>query len=250
MMIGRDLDRNTVDEINAAEDLSSGPPWWRSLRAAAGRVADEFIMGLAVYGLSVYADPGHHRAAPEDPAESRAVRAPERAGSAGLNLALVGVACEARRLLGDRASEWMVTPSRLLDGMTPAELATSPEGARVVLHELRRARATIETATGSLTRRPKRSSILGTSILALALLAASGAMASADHNLYPPGWNKPDPNVPQSMFEFRPGWGWNDSQRYWPDQNTRGMSAASRPNTEAPVIFGMVPGGHRYHRLP
>jgi len=144
----------------------------------------------------------------------------------------------------------MVTPSRLLDGMTPAELATSPEGARVVLHELRRASATIETATGSLTRRPKRSSILGTSILALALLAASGAMASADHNFYPPGWNKPDPNVPQSMFEFRPGWGWNDSQRYWPDQNTRGMSATSRPNTEAPVIFGMVPGGHRYHRLP
>jgi uncharacterized protein YjiS (DUF1127 family) len=82
-----------------------------------------------------------------------------------------------------------------------------------------------------------------------AVLAATGATASADHNLYPPGWNKPDPNAPPSLFEFRPGWGWNDSQRYWPDQNSRG-TPASRPITEAPVIFGMVPGGHRYHRLP
>jgi hypothetical protein len=166
-----------------------------------------------------------------------------------LNLALVGVASEARRLLGDRASEWMVTPSQRLDGMTPAELATSPEGARVVLHELRRASATIQAETGSRSRGPKGSSILAASILALGVLAAAGPTASADHNVYPPGWNKPDPNVPQSIFEFRPGWGWNDSQRYWPDQNTRG-APASRPITEAPVTFGMVPGGYRYHRLP
>ena len=249
-MTGRNLDRRTVDEIHAAEDESSGPPWWCSLRAAAGRIVDELVMGLAVCSMSVYAHPGRYSADREDSAESRAVDPPERAGSVDLNLVLVGVASEARTLLGDRASEWMVTPSQRLDGMTPAELATSPEGARVVLHELRRASATIEASTGSRARGPKGSAILGAGLLALAMLAAAGTTASADHNVYPPGWNKPDPNVPQPLFEFRPGWGWNDSQRYWPDQNTRGMSPASRPITEAPVIFGMVPGGYRYHRLP
>ncbi len=54
-------------------------------------------------------------------------------------LVLLGVEAEARRVLCDGASEWMVKPSRLLDGMAPADLATSPEGARAVLHELRRA---------------------------------------------------------------------------------------------------------------
>jgi hypothetical protein len=248
-MIDRNLDPRTVDGFNAVEDGSSGAPWWCSLRTAAGRVLDEFVIGLAVCGMSVYADSGSDSADREDAARSRAIDAPERAASVGLNLALVGVASEARKLLGDRASKWMVTPSRLLDGMTPAELATSPEGARVVLHELRRASATIEASTGSRARGPKGSAILGAGFLALAVLAATGATASADHNLYPPGWNKPDPNAPQSLFEFRPGWGWNDSQRYWPDQNSRG-TPPSRPITDAPVIFGMVPGGHRYHRLP
>ncbi|HMK67622.1 MAG TPA: antitoxin Xre/MbcA/ParS toxin-binding domain-containing protein [Stellaceae bacterium] len=52
--------------------------------------------------------------------------------------ALMSVEAEARKLLGDGAAEWMVRPSKVLDGMMPAELATSPEGATVVLHELRR----------------------------------------------------------------------------------------------------------------
>ena len=52
---------------------------------------------------------------------------------------LATLEAEARQVLGDHASDWMVKPSRLLDGMTPAEVATSPEGIRVVLHELRRA---------------------------------------------------------------------------------------------------------------
>jgi len=46
---------------------------------------------------------------------------------------------EARRILGDAASAWLVKPSRLLDGMAPTELASSPEGRRIVIHELQRA---------------------------------------------------------------------------------------------------------------
>jgi hypothetical protein len=168
--------------------------------------------------------------------------------SAGFNLVLVGVASEARKLLGDRASEWMVTPSRLLDGMTPAELARSPEGARVVLHELRRASGAVQVTTSLRQRGRKASSSLRVAILALGALIAAAPRAAADHDVYPPGWNKPEPNLPAPMFEFRPGWDWNDSQRYWPDQVTPG-APASRPLTDAPVIFGMVPGGHRYHRL-
>lgn len=52
---------------------------------------------------------------------------------------LLNVEAEARDALGDRASKWMVKPSKLLDGMAPAELATSHEGAQVVLIELERA---------------------------------------------------------------------------------------------------------------
>jgi hypothetical protein len=141
-MIGR-KDRRSIDEANATESESSGLPWWRSLRTVAVRVMDELVMGLAVCGMAVYVDPVRECAARKSLAESRAFQAPERAGSAGLNLALVSVASEARRLLGDQASQWMVTPNHLLDGMTPAELATSREGARVVLHELRRWTSTV-----------------------------------------------------------------------------------------------------------
>jgi hypothetical protein len=69
--------------------------------------------------------------------EGSAARA--QAGLLEVNPALARVEREARGLLGDRASEWMVTPSRLLDGIAPAQLAASPDGARVVLHVLRRA---------------------------------------------------------------------------------------------------------------
>jgi len=137
-MLGRNVDRGIVEEIDATGSKSSGPPWWRSLRTVAARLMDELVMGLAVSGMAMHAGPLLESAARKGSAGSRAPRAPERVGSVGLNLSLVGVASEARRLLGDRASKWMVTPSRSLDGMTPAELATSPEGARVVLYELRR----------------------------------------------------------------------------------------------------------------
>jgi uncharacterized protein (DUF2384 family) len=55
------------------------------------------------------------------------------------SLVLLGVEAEAQKVFGDGASAWMVRPSRLLDGMAPADLATSPDGARAVLHELRQA---------------------------------------------------------------------------------------------------------------
>ena len=55
---------------------------------------------------------------------------------------------EARKVLGDRAFEWMRKPSKLLDGMAPAEVATSREGARVVLVELDRARAPLQAMVG------------------------------------------------------------------------------------------------------
>ena len=55
---------------------------------------------------------------------------------------------EARKVLGDHADEWMRKPSKLLDGMAPAELATSRDGARVVLVELERAKTPLRAAAG------------------------------------------------------------------------------------------------------
>ncbi|HKF71430.1 MAG TPA: antitoxin Xre/MbcA/ParS toxin-binding domain-containing protein [Stellaceae bacterium] len=51
---------------------------------------------------------------------------------------------EARKILGDHAHVWMRKPSKLLDGMAPAELARSKEGARVVLLELERAKTPLK----------------------------------------------------------------------------------------------------------
>ena len=59
---------------------------------------------------------------------------------------LLRVKAEANRLLGDGASDWMAMPSRLLDGMAPSDLATSHDGVRAVLHELRRASRALRAA--------------------------------------------------------------------------------------------------------
>jgi uncharacterized protein (DUF2384 family) len=59
---------------------------------------------------------------------------------------LLSVEAEAQKVLGDNASAWMARPSRLLDGMAPADLATSPEGARAVLYELRQASAVLKAS--------------------------------------------------------------------------------------------------------
>ena len=97
-------------------------------------------------------------------------------------------------------------------------------------------------------KRFNRVSTAGVALLALGMLAAAAPAAVAGHDVYPPGWNKPDPNAPAPMFDFRAGWGWDDYQRYWPDQTTRGASAASRPIQQGPIMYGMTPGGHRYHQ--
>ena len=59
------------------------------------------------------------------------------------------VAAEARKILGDHADVWMQKPSKLLDGITPADLARSKEGARVVLLELERAKTPLKAAARS-----------------------------------------------------------------------------------------------------
>ena len=51
---------------------------------------------------------------------------------------LLNVEAEAKKVLGDHAASWLYRPHRLLDGMTPHELAQSPEGAWVVLRQLER----------------------------------------------------------------------------------------------------------------
>jgi uncharacterized protein (DUF2384 family) len=51
---------------------------------------------------------------------------------------LSNVEAEARKVLGERAASWLHRPHRSLDGMTPHELAQSPEGAWVVLRQLER----------------------------------------------------------------------------------------------------------------
>ena len=61
---------------------------------------------------------------------------------------VVQVENEARKILGDQAFEWMRKPSKLLDGMAPAELANSRDGARVVRLELDRARTPLRAAAG------------------------------------------------------------------------------------------------------
>jgi hypothetical protein len=63
------------------------------------------------------------------------------------------VKIEVRKVLGDHASDWMARPTRVLDGIAPLELATSPEGARVVLHELSQASTPLGAAMARLKKR-------------------------------------------------------------------------------------------------
>jgi hypothetical protein len=97
-------------------------------------------------------------------------------------------------------------------------------------------------------KRSHRLSGLGAAVLAVAMLGAMAPQASAGHDVYPPGWNRPDPNVPAPLFDFRAGWGWNDYQRYWPEQTVRNSSPSSRPIDSGPAVYTMAPGGHRYHQ--
>jgi Protein of unknown function (DUF2384) len=125
-------------------------------------IGQKRVDGLWQALMSVWFLGRHHSrlALPEDAGreshpENSAARAPEPAVLLEVNPALARVELEARGLFGEFASEWMATPSRFLDGIAPAELAASPDGARVVLHVLRRAHTGFRTG-GAIpgTRRP------------------------------------------------------------------------------------------------
>src|SRR3979411_3095895 len=90
--------------------------------------------------------------------------------------------------------------------------------------------------------------LLGGVVLSVGARVAAAPLASASHNVYPPGWNQPAQNVPPSSFDFRAGCGWGDYQRDWPGPTGCG-SARSRPLSYAPPIYQMEPQGLRYHRV-
>jgi len=90
--------------------------------------------------------------------------------------------------------------------------------------------------------------VLGGTTLSVGALVAAAPVASAAHDVYPPGWNQAPQNVPSSNFEFRAGCGWGDYQRYWPDQTGCG-TPKSHPIAYGPTIYQMEPQGLRYHRV-
>lgn len=90
--------------------------------------------------------------------------------------------------------------------------------------------------------------VLGGVALSVGALAATSPLAVASHDVYPPGWNRPATNVPEATLQFKAGCGWDDSQRYWPDQTGCG-SPKSHPMHYGPVIYQMNPQGERYHRV-
>ena len=50
--------------------------------------------------------------------------------------------------------------------------------------------------------------VLGGTILSVGALVAMTPLASASHDVYPPGWNQAAQNVPSASFDFRAGCGW------------------------------------------
>jgi hypothetical protein len=91
-------------------------------------------------------------------------------------------------------------------------------------------------------------STLSAVMLAAGIFIGLAPVASANHDVYPPGWDKPQ-NVPPPMYDFRAGNGWNDYQRYAPGDVPHGSGAKSQPMTYGPPIYQMVPGGSQYHRV-
>jgi len=81
----------------------------------------------------------------------------------------------------------------------------------------------------------------GLAALALGFLVGSPAMALAGHDLYPPGWAvQTAPS--QQIYEYNVGitdTGWHRT----------GQLPVQQPDQSAQVIYQMVPGGHRYHRI-
>jgi hypothetical protein len=83
--------------------------------------------------------------------------------------------------------------------------------------------------------------LVGLVTLALGFLAGSPPKALADHDLYPPGWNVATRPSAQ-IYEYNLGitdTGWHST----------GQLPVPQPDQSARVIYQMVPGGHRYHRV-
>ena len=84
---------------------------------------------------------------------------------------------------------------------------------------------------------------LGLAPLALGFLVGSPAMALAGHDLYPPGWMVYTGPSPQ-IYEYNVGitnTGWHRTGQLPVPQ--------PQPDQSARVIYQMVPGGLRYHRV-
>jgi hypothetical protein len=90
--------------------------------------------------------------------------------------------------------------------------------------------------------------VLGGAVLGIGAFAATSPLASAAHDVYPPGWNRPAMNLPQTNYVFRSGCGWDDYQLYSADQPGCG-APKSHPMTYGPVIYQMNPQGQRYRRV-
>jgi hypothetical protein len=90
--------------------------------------------------------------------------------------------------------------------------------------------------------------VLGGAVLSVGVLAATSPLASASHDVYPPGWNRPATSLPQATYQFKAGCGWDDYQLYSSSQTACG-SPKSHPMSYGPVIYQMNPQGERYHRI-
>jgi hypothetical protein len=80
----------------------------------------------------------------------------------------------------------------------------------------------------------------------LALMAPAALASPPPSHQYPPGWETPE-NPPKPTYEFKGGL-WNDTQRYWPDQQFPG-TASSRSVAYGPIIYQFEPGSAHRHRV-
>jgi hypothetical protein len=73
-------------------------------------------------------------------------------------------------------------------------------------------------------------------------LVASAAFADTDSpDSYPPGWNVKSPPAGPQAYEWDYG--------LFTGLRATGAVPAPTPPQNAQVIYQMVPGGHRYHRI-
>jgi len=77
--------------------------------------------------------------------------------------------------------------------------------------------------------------------LALTFVAAAAPRASA-HDVYPPGWNRPQ-TPPPSVYQFTPG---SSHMHAVPGAAAATDAAASVPHR---IIYQWVPGGSRMHAI-